>query len=207
MKQLSVICTAMIITLSAIMPSRGVWRIVGNCWSDTPTCPHNTTSVPQGNDCYTECDPEKLPGVRSCCACCCGGMTEVVIYRCIQYDSQGNNPKCIEIETCLDCGAHNWQNHTTTGYQRGVEPCNNNNPIYRCADGWWGSTVNCPGGTNCSGCTQCPEADFRTGSSTGPFVRGTNAAGGNWGRNTCRIPAGTYYDSTGTFTIDACNAN
>ncbi|MDR0741693.1 MAG: hypothetical protein LBF28_02875 [Rickettsiales bacterium] len=78
--------------------------------------------------------------------------------------------------------------------------CSSRSTRYRCKGGYYG-TVN---GSTAPTCTQCPQADgIYTDSDRTIKARGTSTAGSNGTVGTCTLPAGTYYDSTGTFEVAA----
>ncbi|MDR0741718.1 MAG: hypothetical protein LBF28_03005 [Rickettsiales bacterium] len=78
--------------------------------------------------------------------------------------------------------------------------CSSRSTRYRCKGGYYG-TVN---GSTAPTCTQCPQDDgIYTNSDRTTKARGTSTAGSNGTVGTCTLPAGTYYDSTGTFEVTA----
>lgn len=80
----------------------------------------------------------------------------------------------------------------------GVNGTCNSSTQYRCAAGYYGTSSN---GT--SGCNPCPEwSNVYTTSARTTKARGTSSAGAT-AVTGCSVPAGTYYDATGTFKISS----
>ncbi|MDR0741483.1 MAG: hypothetical protein LBF28_01795 [Rickettsiales bacterium] len=78
--------------------------------------------------------------------------------------------------------------------------CSGRSTRYRCKSGYYG-TVDA---SSAPICTQCPEADnIYTNSNLTLKARGTNVAGENATVDTCKLPAGIYYDISGTFMLEA----
>lgn len=110
---------------------------------------------------------------------------------------------------CTDCTTDSWS-AGNTGYQRRTKRscnCTSGSAIcnaqyeYRCAAGYYGSSTN---GT--SGCSACPTwTNVYTNSARTTLARGTSSDG-TTAITSCYIATGTYYDATGTFTLDSkCN--
>ncbi|MDR1338214.1 MAG: hypothetical protein LBJ73_04285 [Rickettsiales bacterium] len=105
-----------------------------------------------------------------------------------------------------DVAGQNYQSETYGGTCSGAScsnksgTCSGRSVRYRCKSGYYGT------GTSC---TQCPESsDIFTNSARTTKARGTNTAGSNETLGTCQLPAGTYYDATGTVDISAgCSAS
>lgn len=175
---------------------------------------NNIASCAGGNAGTTKCyraENGKYYAVVDCIACNIG------------YSYETSDTVCpnIEYQACVSCDCHQicansvkWESTGTEGYERGLtadanrprcdcstRKCLNafSETAYRCAAGYYGSSTD---GT--SGCTMCPTW---TGVYTNPartiLARGTNSAG-NKNITSCYFrKGGTYYDNTGTFTLDS----
>lgn len=105
-------------------------------------------------------------------------------------------------KTCSNCTSDTSWSSAGTGYMKKVtRTCNcgtcSATTAYQCASGYWGSSTN---GT--SGCSQCPTwSKVYTSSAKTQEPRGTSSSG-TTDIEGCYIIPGTYYDETGTFSIN-----
>lgn len=143
-----------------------------------------------------------IPGV--------GRMTAVSCTGCATNYTLSNVPvgptetlKCENITVSLcscsnGCRDKQWTSTGIPGHEYGVmcgTICDNSQK-YRCAVGYWGNSTN---GMN--GCNKCPDVtNVYTNAARTIKASATSAAGTSVVMG-CYIPAGTYYDETGTFTI------
>ncbi|MDR1338130.1 MAG: hypothetical protein LBJ73_03850 [Rickettsiales bacterium] len=128
-------------------------------------------------------DSAGWPVCEECLALCtaCAGSSGYTDVAGMNYQSEKYDGTCTG-ETCVSTGT-----------------CSNRSTRYRCKSGYYG-----PIGAAVASCAQCPESDtIYTNSTQTIKARGTNVAGFNAAIGTCKLPAGTYYDASGTFTVEA----
>lgn len=176
------------------------------------TCPANTWEFAYLN----EEDPSKCSSYKS--DECYSNGTETFIFKPCNvcktpYSKQSTTfPDCGLTTSFADyCGCNcgtcqdvSWQTYGT-GYQRYTNnkcDCSGSTATckatysYQCDVGYYGSSTN---GT--SGCTKCPTATGVYTNSARTTLASTTSTAGTTSVTGCNIPAGTYYDVTGTFTL------
>ncbi len=181
------------------------------------TCASNPSPKLAGEMCATttkKCYGNSNTAVVSCATCPDGymltsateelqpvgetGTCTVRYSSCVKEATITPDPGCDG--TCDDCENTDWENYYGSGfpkllgYQRKVmAACNIRTCVctktyfYRCADGYYGSTLN---GT--SGCSQCPGD-----SSASSLITGNSIAGSNGVITQCFVEKGD--DSTGSY--------
>lgn len=187
----------------------GEWGTVLSCTKTT--CPSNTMALEILNqqtgtcanygsaECYTNGTKTYL---YYPCQYCVSPytMTDVALQSQCGQTKQFKSCECI----CSNCNSESWANYGT-GYQRYISrtcDCGGSSAIcqtsyyYSCAAGYWGTSSN---GT--SGCSPCPPAsDIYTNSARTTKAQGTSTDDAT-DITDCYIAPGTYYDTTGTFTL------
>lgn len=141
-----------------------------------------------------------------------GCSNDIQYYECVK-ESGGGGTDCDG--TCEDCESTDWAT-IANGYQtRTTKTCNTSTCVctfgmsYRCAAGYYGTATvaSCrkdylTGGYTCSttDCQRCPVATgIYTNANRTVQAYGTVWAGNGTEKTDCYLPAGTYYDATGTF--------
>ena len=192
-KCLQVACASYpLINVSGLYCATSTTKCYGNSNTGVVSC----TSCPSGYD-LTQETKEIFPDGLS------GGSCTVTYGTCVEEATVDPDPDCDG--TCDDCESTDWSAYTPegatfiqVGYQRKVmAACNKVTCVctktysYRCADGYYGSTLN---GT--SGCTMCPRP---SGSS---FLMGgaDSIAGNNRFITQCFVEEGS--DTTGSYVYE-----
>ncbi len=174
-----------------------------NCASVSDNC-YDNTRIYTCNTCNSGYTRTKQTITVSGC------FNTIAYYNCVKESDDGGTD-CDG--TCEDCESTDW-NTLSDGYQsRTTKTCNTRTCVcssdisHRCATGYYGTAkmTSCQAGTNgwtcnTTDCQRCPAATgIYTNSARTVQAYGTVLAGNGNEKTDCYLPAGTYYDATGSF--------
>lgn len=192
---------------------------INNAWATGSPC---TTLV--------DCDSVTISGTANNIASCAGGNAGTTkCYRaengkyyavvdcmaCANFYAYGySDAVCpnIRYQGCSSCDCKKicgggWKPTNTAGYEVDIytyscdcftgKCTRKEGNSYRCAAGYYGEPS-----SEGSGCASCPYAKFYKNSARNILASGTSNAGSK-SITSCYVAKGTYYDDTGTFTLDS----